>query len=397
MSHSTSKGKLQKPTKPYPDFPLFPHATKRWAKKIRGKTHYFGPWDDPEGALQKYLDQRDDLHAGRIPRDPACTLTVRDLCNRLLTSKRQQAEAGEIALQTFKGYLIACRRVIDAFGKNRPVTDLRTTDFEALRETLNGLSPATIKLEVRRIRAVFNYAFAADLIDRPTKFGPTFTSPPQRVLAKARKQNGEKMFSPAELRMILDAASVQLRAMILLGVNCGFGNNDCATLPQAALDLEGGWVDHPRPKTGVERRCPLWPETVSALREAIITRPEPEKSDDAGLVFLKPNGRRWAGPARTKSGQPGNWIDAVGKATRRLLIELDLYRPGRGFYALRHTFETIGGESIDQVAVDHIMGHSRSDMASVYRERISDERLRAVTDHVHKWLFGAVEPSTLIQ
>jgi hypothetical protein len=34
------------------------------------------------------------------------------------------------------------------------------------------------------------------------------------------------------------------------------------------------------------------------------------------------------------------------------------------------------------------MGHARDDMASVYRERISDERLRAVSDHVRKWVFG---------
>jgi hypothetical protein len=34
------------------------------------------------------------------------------------------------------------------------------------------------------------------------------------------------------------------------------------------------------------------------------------------------------------------------------------------------------------------MGHADETMASRYRERISDERLIAVTDHVHHWLFG---------
>jgi integrase len=58
-----------------------------------------------------------------------------------------------------------------------------------------------------------------------------------------------------------------------------------------------------------------------------------------------------------------------------------------GFYTLRHVFETIGGESKDQIATSAIMGQSDSTVSAAYRERISDQRLRAVTDTIHGWLF----------
>ncbi len=87
MSKVAAKKRTDKPKKPYPDFPLFPYATKRWAKKIRGKLRYFGPWQDADRALDRYLTEREDLYAGRKPRVAAARTTIRDLSNRFLTSK----------------------------------------------------------------------------------------------------------------------------------------------------------------------------------------------------------------------------------------------------------------------------------------------------------------------
>ena len=392
-SNSTPRHARRKPDKPRPDFPLFPHNNGLWAKKIKGKLHYFGPWADPDKALETYLDQKDDLYAGRVPGKRRGVLTIRDLVNRFLTRKKQQADLNEITPRLVRDYKYTTDRVVNVFGLTRAVEDLGPADFERLLGVMaETMGPTTRTTEIRKTRAVFKYAYDCELIEKPIKYGPAFSPPPQRVLKKARRQNGLKMFERDELRAVLDEAGAAFKAMVLLGVNCGFGNHDCSTLTFAALDLEGGWHNHARPKTGAERRCPLWPETVEAIKKAIAKRREPLDPADSELVFITQYGRRYVrfqpmAKPDPKDPTKGVWFDGVSMVAREVLRRAGVKRPGLSFYALRHTFETIAGETADQVAVDYIMGHLRGDMASVYREWISDDRLRRVTDHVHAWLF----------
>lgn len=381
---STVSRSKNKPAKPYEGFPLFPHATGRWAKKIRGKLHYFGPWDDWQKALDKYQNQRDDLHAGRTPRERTDGLVVRDLCNSFLTTKRHLLDTRELSPRSFRDYYGTCERVVTAFGKTRLVDDLAADDFEKLRTRLSKTcGHVALGNEIQRVRSLFKYGFEAGLIEKPVRFGPAFRKPSRKVLRQSRQANGERMFEAEQLRKIIEAAEAPLKAMILLGINCGFGQSDIGSLPISAVDLANGWIDYPRPKTAVPRRCPLWPETIDAIREALAQRKTPTAEWDNGILFVTKYGRRWS--RTTESGAP---VDNVGQEFTKLLRKLELKREKINFYALRHTFETIAGESRDQVAVDHIMGHARDDMASLYRERISDERLRSVTELLRHWLFS---------
>jgi len=219
----------------------------------------------------------------------------------------------------------------------------------------------------------------------------------------ARQANGQRMLEADEIRLILDNANDQLKAMTLLGVNAGLGNTDIGGLTIGAVDLDKGWLTYPRPKTGVMRRVPLWPETVEALRVVLEKRKQPKNEADNDILFLTKYGGRWTrtteikdpdkdvkrtGPKAKRKIVGGTAADKVGSEFAKLLTKLGIKRPRVSFYTLRHVFETIGGDSKDPVAVSAIMGHVDDSMSGHYRERVSDERLLAVTKTVRTWLFG---------
>jgi integrase len=373
-----------KPSKPRKDYPLFTHASGQWAKKVRGRLVYFGPWADSQAALDKWLDQKDDLLAGRTP-ESGDGLTVRDLVNRFLTSKKRLVESQELNERTWHDYDVVCRRVISVFGLERLVENVKPSDFERLRaDFAKTHGPVALGNDITRTRVLFNYAYKHALIDRPVRYGDSFRKPSRTVLRKARQKKGPRMFAATELRRIIKASSTQMRAMILLGINCGLGNSDCAKLTTASLDLKGRWLDYGRPKTGIDRRCPLWAETVKALKAALAARPSAKDKSHEQLVFITRCGFPWEPKTRTDN--------PISKEMAKILKELKLHRPGLGFYALRHTFQTVAQKTRDKDAVRAIMGHAEAanDMSTHYSEEpIEDERLLAVSEFVHQWLFKA--------
>jgi integrase len=394
-----AKTSRKKPTKPYPSFPLTAHANGQWCKKILSKVHFFGIWADPTAALQRYHASAADLHAGRTTR-PTLSRdepTVKDVCNSYLGWQKGKLDADEIGARWFED----CREIVSEFatavGKGRVVADLRPDDFQRYRVKLaKRLGVHALTRHLTSIRSMFKYAYDVELIDDLVRLGKGFANPSathkRKAKQKAELEHGKRLFVREELVSILEACGPELRGPVLLGINGGFGNTDCATLPRAAVDFDAGVIAYARPKTGVRRVVPLWPQTSEALRRA-LGADRPKSADDAAadLVFLAPNGRPLVrqivsydeARERTTAGH----TDELSVRFAALLKSLGIHRSGLGFYTLRHTFRTWADETNDQHAIHLVMGHAIPGMSGIYVEEIGVERLRKVVNHVRSKLW----------
>lgn len=144
------------------------------------------------------------------------------------------------------------------------------------------------------VRGVFKYGYDMGLIEHPIRFGPGLNMPTAAQQRKAKQKteatNCKRLFMQEEMHRLIDASNGYLRIAVLLGINGGFGNTDVATLPRMNLDPENGMISFPRPKTGVKRVAPHWPETIASLRDLLAQRPTPRNDEASRFVFLTPRG-----------------------------------------------------------------------------------------------------------
>ena len=203
-------------------------------------------------------------------------------------------------------------------------------------------------MTIQCIRSVFKHAFDAGLIAAPVRFGPGFKRPTKKTLRLHRAEQGPQAVhrrrNPPDARRRRRSAEGDdpPRRQLRLRQQ---------RLRQPADDRPWTWtpdgIDYPRPKTGIRRRCALWPETVQAVREALAKRPTPKDEADAGLVFITKYGGPWA---RTRPDSP------ITKEIPQTPRQAEHERRSRLLYAPPHVPHRRGrGEG--PAGRDYIMGH----------------------------------------
>jgi integrase len=182
-------------------------------------------------------------------------------------------------------------------------------------------------------------------------------------------------FTVSQIHMMLHAASPQMKAMIWLGLNCGFGCTDCGELKWKNVDLQNERVDFPRGKTGIGRNLPLWSETVQALNNVPVS---------GELVFYTKKGNPWVRTVKgvgkdgnEKYQKTNNVSKEFSKLMKRVGIKMG---KGVGFYTLRRTAATLTARSGDPFAVQRLLGHADLKMATTYVQDVSEQTDRAINN-----------------
>jgi len=350
-------------------FPLTLHKTGQYCKKIRGKICYFGT--DKQQAYQRYLDQATYLHSGKAKPENRSDndLSIKLLCNMYIEHQQSRAVIGQIKLRHVYDQTQILKDFVRFAGPNKPTCDVITMDVQNyIRKVVHAKKSAnTVNNKIAVIKSMYNWALENEIISK----GPNL-----KAIKKITKIKKEQFtFTMDKIQQLLDTADIQMKAMILLGLNCGFGCTDCAELKWENLDIENSRVIFARGKTGVLRNLTLWPETIAALKKI------PHRGK---RVFYTVNGLHWV-RSDLKTDEFGNEKlakeNAISKQFSKLLKKAGLKtEKGVGFYTLRRTAATLAVRSGDPFAVQRLLGHADLKMASVYVQDVSEQTDRVVNN-----------------
>ena len=364
MAKSNSKRKTRSDK-----FPLTLHPTGQFCKKIKGKLYYFGT--DKKNALERYLEQAAYLHTGKgaKPSSANNNLSLKTVCNLYLDYQESRATIADITRSYVYDQTRLLRDFVRYIGPNHIVSNISTIDVQNYRKKLikTGKAADTINNRITAVKAMYNWALDNGVIN---------SIPNLKAIKKVAISKAEKpIFSMPQIQNLIENASIQMKAMIWLGLNCGFGCTDCAELRWENLDIKNARVCFPRGKTGIRRNLPLWPETIQALKN--IT-----KSGD--LVFYTPGGSPWVRTIKSidKTGREKYTKEnAVSKKFSKLLKKTGIKtEKGVGFYTLRRTAATLAAKSGDPFAVQRLLGHADLKMATTYVQDVSEQADRVINN-----------------
>lgn len=277
--------------------------------------------------------------------------TLREFCDEWLRGKTTSRQGG-----TSTRYTATIQRFCEflASKADRPIAAVTAHDCQRFYDFLaeKDLAPATLVVEMKTVSSVFNQARRLGLIETNPA---TAVQLPQRI-----RQVKRQTFTPAQAQMMLDAASLEWKTAILLGLYGGLRLGDAVTLEWSAVDLTGNKLVVETHKTGDRLEIPMHPTLEAHLSKLAGDSDGPLCP---GLASVPVGGRSGLSKqflaVMRKAGIANNAVDTGGQ---RKLSRLS-------FHALRASFNSaLHNKGVDQELRRKLTGHKSNAMNDRYTQ-----------------------------
>ena len=325
---------------------------------------------DKDNALDKYHRLSLGIEPIQTEPFPQSNITAKELASRFLAVQQANWRNPETTLKSYKDWL-------GRFLKDHPklwVAEFTVEKFAAWKLSLQerDYSPESINHYLGAVRAMLIFAEDTGVIEKTPKLKRV-----KNVTKIGLSVSSKQLYTPDELQKLLRKADLQIKGMIMLALNCGFGPKDISDLNWDHIDDDR--VTLPRSKTGICQTYLMWPETSMLLQKIHLERDSRLKKAakrgvdhcDNGQVFL------------TRFWNPWNKT-SVGHEFRKLCKETKI--SCYGFYRLRHCAST----AMSLVATPHVqrkfMRHGQLQQQVVYTHTPDTEVDLAITKAKSKLL-----------
>jgi integrase len=286
--------------------------------------------------------------------------------------KRKSIEAGEKTHLRYQGVIQQFRAFLGAKAA-KDITHLTSKEIAAFRDSISDrLSPGTVNISLKIIRAALNQAKRDGLVDQ---------NEAERVaFLKRAKSRTRRPFSIPELHKILEVANQEWRGMIIFGLYTGLRLGDIAKLTWANLDLNKAELTLITSKTDRYQNLPL----AKPLFEHLTSLPG---SDDPQQPLF---------PAAFECYDKNYFNGALSKQFYQILVSAGLAQKritketGKGgsvkhaqnelsFHCLRHTATSLlKNAGVSDVVARDIIGHESEAVSRNYTHIDTETKRRAI-------------------
>ncbi|HBJ34079.1 MAG TPA: hypothetical protein DDZ51_04810, partial [Planctomycetaceae bacterium] len=216
--------------------PLFLHRNGQWCRKVKGKAFYFGP--DLDAALLRWAHSKDHILAGEPPPRKDGKPTLAELANLYLADSRQRVKAGDCRADHTAQVKVVLDIIVGAVGGTAKPDTMTPAAWSKVRSacaTTKAGKPSaqvTLKMRLSKCRAFLNWCTKQKHVNS-VDAGDALAPPAKRLIKREENARGDRLWEAADLRKVIAAASIELRAVLLLGINGGMGSLDIAMLTRS--------------------------------------------------------------------------------------------------------------------------------------------------------------------